>query len=230
MRWLVLTVVTPVAAASRGRDTTTTTAPRPRRWRPRPNTLIRLLALGGASRSSPSRGSSSDLIESLTIKLAYARPGELAPLVPDNDVQRVLYRRSLEVTLLVIGIGLYQAFRMKRASGERLDVAATAWAVGVLWIALLMTVIPFRITLQNDRYVRAQYDDMRCYVLGEAGGPCSSIVLIHRFPTPGPYRPTTSACGSKAFTKASSHPVTRRHRHQPSDISQRRSTCDVIVS
>jgi hypothetical protein len=167
VRSLVLALAT-LLRRVRGRTAAATTRRRPF-WRPRPNTLIRLLALGGTIALGVIVWQFVDLIEAFTIKLALARPGDLAPLAPDNGLQRVLYRRSLEVTILVIGVGLYRAFRMKRAAGERLDLASTAWAVGVLEIALLMTVIPFRITLQNDRYVRAQYDGMRCYVLGENG-------------------------------------------------------------
>jgi hypothetical protein len=69
--------------------------------------------------------------------------------------------------MLVVGVGLYQAVRLGHRSGTSLDPSATACAIGVLTIALMMTVIPYRIAWQPNLFPRAQFDGMRCYVLGQ---------------------------------------------------------------
>jgi hypothetical protein len=134
-----------------------------------PSTLVRVAAIAGSLALIAIWWQFNGVIEPVTIKIATAGPDELAPLAPDNDLQRVLYRRSLELTILAIGLTLYRAVRRARATGARLDIASTAWAGGVVVIAVLMTVIPYRITFQNDQFVRAQLDGMRCYVLGQDG-------------------------------------------------------------
>ena len=134
-----------------------------------PNAIVRLVAVVGTLALVGTVWQFADLVNAVAVKINTATVEELAPLAPDNGVQRVLYRRALEITMLIVGVGLYRALRAKRASGARLDVAATVWACAVMTIALLLTVLPFRVTLQNDQFVRAQFDGMRCYVIGQAG-------------------------------------------------------------
>jgi serine/threonine protein kinase len=141
--------------------------PRPR-LRVGPDTLTRLVAIAGSVALAVIWWQFADLIEAVTIKISDAMPAAHAPLAPGNVTQTVLYRRLLELTMLGIGFGLYRASRM-RQPGMRLDIAATAWAAGVLAIAVLLTVIPYRLFLQNHQFARAQYAGMRCYVLGQDG-------------------------------------------------------------
>jgi serine/threonine protein kinase len=148
-----------------------------------PNTAVRLAAVVGTLALVGTVWQFADLVNAVAVKINTATPDELAPLAPDNDVQRVLYRRALEITMLIVGVGLYRGIRLRGAAGARLDAAATAWACGVFTIALLLTVLPFRVTLQNDQFVRAQFDGMRCYVIGQDGRDrllyCPELGITH---------------------------------------------------
>ena len=184
VRWMTIgvrTLIRRFGPRRTGRDT-----PRATRWSLEPNALIRLVAVVGILALVAIWWQFIDLIEAVTTKIAVAGPEALAPLAPDNAVQRFLYRRALEVTMLIVGVGLYRALRLKRPAGPALDMSATACCIGVLVIAVLLTAIPYRIFLQN-RFPRARFDGLRCYVLGrdaretlaycpESGGPHPRIL------------------------------------------------------
>jgi hypothetical protein len=169
VRWVMLIVGSILGrfwpAGLRGRFKGAWTRLRPKS----PNAVVRLAAVVGTLVLVATVWQFAGLVDSIAVKINIAEAGELAALAPDNGLERVLYRRSLEITMLIAGIGLYRALRMKRTSGRRLDIAATGWTSGVLVIALLLTVLPFRLTTQNDVFVRAQFDGMRCYILGRDG-------------------------------------------------------------
>jgi serine/threonine protein kinase len=167
VRWVVLLAVAVVRRVRRPSSSTLWSTIAGRLRPTQPNATIRLAALAGSVALVVTWWRFLPLLSAIGDKISTAAPGALAPLAPANVVERFLYRRSLELTMLVIVLGLYRAVRIKRDSGARLDVAATAWAAGVLAIALLMTVVPYRLTLHNDQFARVQYDGMRCYVLGQ---------------------------------------------------------------
>jgi serine/threonine-protein kinase len=151
-----------------------------------PNTIVRLVAIAGVAALVGIWWQFWDLINSIFAYVDTAGPGAHAPLAPANEVERFLYRRSLELTMLVVGLGLYRAFRVRRESGARLDTAAVASALGALAIALLMTVIPYRIAWQGNQFPRARLDGLRCYVIGQDAG----TLLVYCPDSPVPHNRT----------------------------------------
>ena len=137
---------------------------------PNPNTIVRLVAIAGSAALIGIWWRFWDLILATFAYVSAVAPVVHVPLAPANAFERFLYRRSLELTMLVVGLGLYRAFRATRESGARLDAAAVGCACCVLVIALLMTVIPYRIAWHANQFVRAQFDGLRCYVIGQDAG------------------------------------------------------------
>ena len=137
------------------------------RRRPSPNTVVRIVAVVGSVALLAIGWQFRDLLGALTSYIDTEDPATYAPLGPGLSYERFFYRRSLELTMLVVGVGLYQAIRLKRQVGVSLDASATACVVGVLTIAMMMTVIPYRIARPGNQFPRVRYDGMRCYELGQ---------------------------------------------------------------
>lgn len=135
----------------------------------RPGVVVRFVAIVASLMLCGTIWYFAHLLNAIAAEIDLAHPEQVAPLALHNVQQHVLYRRALEITMLIIGVGLYRAWQMKRTTGGRFDVASTAWASGVLAIALLLNILPFRMTLQNDQFVRVQFEQMRCYVIGQNG-------------------------------------------------------------
>jgi hypothetical protein len=130
------------------------------------NALVRAGALLGIAALATIFWQFLDLLSAATSYIDTDNAAVFAPFAPGNALERVLYRRSLELTILAVALTLYRAVRLKRKTGVELDTSATATCATVLLVAILMTVVPYRIMLQNQ-FPRARVDGLRCYVLGQ---------------------------------------------------------------
>ena len=162
IRWIAIPVVA-LARRIRGSHRRSGSA-----RRVNPNALLRVVALLGIAALAVTFWRFSTLLEAVTSYIDAEGAAVGAPFAPDNGPERFLYRRALELTMLVVAVTLYRAVRLKRQIGTALDTSATAACVTVLVVAILMTMIPYRIMLQNQ-LPRARLDGMRCYVLGQDG-------------------------------------------------------------
>jgi hypothetical protein len=162
MRWIAIPVVV-LARRIRGSRRASAAA------RPvNPNVLLRVVAVLGIVALAATFWRFSTLLEAVTSYIDTEGAAVGAPFAPDNGPERFLYRRVLELTMLVVAVTLYRAIRLKRQLGAALDTSATAACVTVLVVAILMTMIPYRVMLQNQ-LPRARLDGLRCYVLGQDG-------------------------------------------------------------
>lgn len=156
-----------------------------------PNVPARLGAILGVAALILIGWQFSGLLAAVMSKISIAAPAAFAPLAPDNGLERVLYRRSLEATMLIVGFGLYRALRLRREFGGRLDASAVVSSVAVLLVAILLTVVPYRIFYQV--FPRATFDGMRCYVIGRSG----SEMQLYCPDSAGPHPRTLSAAEAK---------------------------------
>lgn len=96
-----------------------------------------------------------------------------------NDVaggyydMRVLYRRCLELVILLFGLPLLQILR-KPSSRSEAGVSAIASGVAVIVIALVLLVAPWRLMFKAQ-FPQAHLDGASCYVIGEH----DTRVLVH---------------------------------------------------
>ena len=164
---------------------------RPRISAQNPNVPVRLAAGFGIVALVLIPWQFSEVLEAITTWVDIQGPDERAALAPEA-LPRFYYRRALELTMLVVGLGVYRGLRLKRESGIRLDASAMSCCVGVMLVALLMTVIPFRI-LHHNQFPRVQLDGMRCYVLGQDAGQ----LLLHCPESPGRHNRTVPANDSR---------------------------------
>lgn len=160
-------------------------------WRIDPNVPARVGAMVGVAALILIGWQFGGLLAAVMSKISLAARAEFAPLAPDNGLERVLYRRSLEATMLIVGFGLYQALRLRREFGGRLDASAIVSSVAVLLVAVLLTVAPYRIFYQV--FPRTTFDGMRCYVIGRSG----SEMQLYCPDFAGPHPRTLSADEAK---------------------------------
>jgi hypothetical protein len=182
IRWLAL-LVSALARRIRGPRA----APLPARSID-PNVLVRIAAVLGAAALAAIFWRFADLLSAVMSYIEIDGAAAGAPFAPGNAAERFLYRRALELTMLVVAVMLYRAVRLKRQTGAALDTSATAACGTVLVVAVLMTMIPYRIMLQNQ-FPRARFDGRRCYVLGQAG----QSLLLHCPESISPNNQTVSA-------------------------------------
>jgi hypothetical protein len=90
----------------------------------------------------------------------------LAPLSPDDEGERVLYRAVLTVSLLVFCAGLARVVQLRARLGTRRGLGALLALVSIVVALLLLIELPYRTFFQNKVPV-AELRGMRCYVIGE---------------------------------------------------------------
>jgi protein kinase-like protein len=150
------------------------------RWQARRNVWVERLGLGdslGFGQSLAALGVVGvigviawhhSLISAYMRFVSLATPEQLLPLAPDNFNQRALYRMSVNLLLLTVGLGLVRLLRL-RARDRSGGGAAAAWiASAMLAIVAVLHVFPYRILFQNQ-FERVDVAGARCYLLGEDG-------------------------------------------------------------
>jgi serine/threonine protein kinase len=90
----------------------------------------------------------------------------LAPLIPENENERVLYRAVLTVSLLVFCAGLVRVVQLRARLGTRRGGGALLALASIVASLLLLIEVPYRIFFRNKAPV-AELRGMRCYVIGE---------------------------------------------------------------
>jgi hypothetical protein len=107
-----------------------------------------------------------ELLSALTLFINDALAGSMALLEPSNAVTHVTYGRQLDAVILFTAAAWVAVVRQRRRQGlPAVDASAGAGIAG-LAVCLLLLILPYRTMWQNE-FERVQFDNNRCYVIGQ---------------------------------------------------------------
>jgi len=153
-----------------------------------PSAFSNLVALAGGAALLLVCWRCSELLLAVTTYASTARPEELAALQPASAVDRFIFRRSLDAIILGLVLGLHRAVRLHRADDWKHSTGSLLTGFAVLALAVLLSVIPYRILFQNE-FERVDLEGQRCYLLGRDAGN----VLVYCPEAPPPRNRVVSA-------------------------------------
>ena len=107
----------------------------------------------------------SHLISAWGTRVSADEGATLAPLVPDNETERALYRAVLTALFVVFSIGLFRVLQLRARVQAREGLGPVLALGGLVASLLLLIEIPYR-TFQSKAPV-AEFRQMRCYAIGE---------------------------------------------------------------
>lgn len=113
------------------------------------------------------------LLSVLTQTVNDAPAREIAILSGANEPTHLLYRRSCELVIVVLGAGLIRLDRQWRA-GKRAKVTPLAATGALIVVAFFLLVMPWRLLFNAD-FPEATVDGRACYVIGER----AAELLVH---------------------------------------------------
>lgn len=108
-----------------------------------------------------------------------APAGDLLLLSGANEHTHLLYRRSLELLIVVLMAGLVHIGRQWRA-GTKAHLSPVAATVAAVVVALFLLVAPWRL-LFGAEFPQATFDSHSCYIIGE--NPTDLLVNCPDMPT-----------------------------------------------
>jgi hypothetical protein len=115
-------------------------------------------------------------------------PGDLRLLGGQNEHMQLVFRRSMELVIVLLTAGLIAVIRQRRA-GRVVSAAPIAATAIVIVMALGLLVLPWRLVFHSE-FQEATLDGRPCFVTGEA----DQEVLVH-CPTAAPPRNTVLSRG-----------------------------------
>jgi serine/threonine protein kinase len=101
-----------------------------------------------------------------TISTGPTEAGRLWPLSPDNETERILYRFTLTVLLLLFAAGLARVIQLRRRLGTRRGAGSLGALIAVVVSLLLLIELPYRIFFHSTAML-VDFRGMRCYVIGD---------------------------------------------------------------
>ena len=116
----------------------------------------------------------SDLLWALMSFIDEAEPEKLA-ILRWRNMLHVWYRMTLSV--LVAAMALVWWKLLAAPPERRPDRATSASGIAIICIATLLLVVPYRVLMRNQ-FERAEYEDQRCYVIGQRPRDNPTDVLL----------------------------------------------------
>jgi hypothetical protein len=116
--------------------------------------------------------------------------GDLQLLANQNEHMQLVFRRSIELVIVLLTLGLIHVVRQWRR-GQPASAAAVAATIVVIGMALVLLVLPWRLIFHAE-FQEATLDGRPCFVTGES----ASELLVH-CPTAAPPRNTVLPRGDK---------------------------------
>ena len=171
-------VIPPVQRAAVGLKETTATWARDKAI-DEPNDLLRGLAVLGLLVLVVILWNFLPLLKAFTLKIDQAPSADLAILggvaSNTNDTgYKFLYRRLLELDLLLLGVGLMGVLRLRRRRGIPLMPSAVISVIAVMGLVLVFLVGPWRLMF-HSKFRQATWNGESCFVLSER----DDEVLLH---------------------------------------------------
>jgi serine/threonine protein kinase len=171
-------VIPPVRRAAVGLKETTATWARDKAI-DEPNDLLRGLAVLGLLALVVILWNFLPLLKAFTLQINQAPSADLAILggvaSNTNDTgYKFLYRRLLELDLLLLGIGLLGVLRIRRRRGTHLIPSAVVSVIAVMGLVLVFLVGPWRLMF-HSKFRQATWNGQSCFVLSER----DAEVLLH---------------------------------------------------
>jgi len=98
--------------------------------------------------------------------VTWASPERLYPLSPDATGPRGAYRISVDILLLVVGLGMYRLVHLKNAQRSQVWTGAVPIVAVLLVIILFLHIVPHRLMFLN-KFERLDVNGERCYLIDE---------------------------------------------------------------
>jgi serine/threonine protein kinase len=146
-----------------------------------PNDLLRGLSVLGLAALVVILWNFLPLLKAFVLQINQAPSSDLAVLGSDNNTHKFLYRRLLELDLLLLCVGTFAVFRLRRQKGVHLAPSAVASTIAVIGLVLVFLVGPWRLMF-HSKFPQASLDGEACFVLATQGADA----LLHCPQAPPP--------------------------------------------
>jgi serine/threonine protein kinase len=107
------------------------------------------------------------LVRAWSSPVSTARPGDLWPLSPDNESEKVLYRAVLTVLLLIFTAGLVRVVHLRQRLRTRGGLGIVTVLTAIVACLFALNEVPYRL-MWKSKAPRVVYQGQRCYAIGQA--------------------------------------------------------------
>ena len=120
-----------------------------------------------------------DLMNAFATNISSGDAAALDPLRPENLGDRLLYRLTLDVLVLGMGVAWLQLLKRRRTSGITSGRAVVTAGLAVAATFVLLLIAPYRI-FSHNAFPRVTFESARCYQTGERPGELLLYALTSR--------------------------------------------------